>query len=240
MNNIEQISQERLVLLNNKTHVYLIKLDLFDSKECIKYLSDDEQIRARNFKIVEKKDQFIITRSILRILLSIAMSKSYEKINIFYEESGKPSVKDLLNGKPIGFNVSHSGNYALIAVSLSNKVGVDIELMDLHVDYKKLSKRFFSEQEYDELQKVHYDNQRDIFYRIWTQKESFVKATGHGIKFGLKNFSIILDSDCEVGVRVVTSAPVKDSWFTYNIFELDRYKTALTISTKDSDIILHQ
>jgi len=240
MNNIEQISQERLVLLNNKTHVYLIKLDLFDSKECIKYLSDDELIRAENFKIVEKKDQFIITRSILRILLSIAMSKSYEKINIFHEENGKPSIKELLNGKPIGFNVSHSGNYALIAVSLNNKVGVDIELMDLHVDYKKLSKRFFSEQEYDELQKFHYDNQRDIFYRIWARKESFVKATGHGIKFGLKNFSIILDSDCEVGVKVVTSVPLKDSWFTYNIFELDSYKTALTISTEDSDIILHK
>ncbi len=240
MNNIERISQEKLVLLDDEIHIYLIKLDLFDSKECIQYLTMNEKIRAEKFKIVEKKNQFIITRSVLRILLSIVMNKSYKKNDFFYGESGKPSIKELLNNKSIEFNVSHSENYALIAVTLSNKVGIDIQLMDFHIDHKKLSKRYFSEQEYNELKKVHDDNKCDAFYRIWTQKESFVKATGYGLKFGLKHFSILLDNDCKLGVEVVTPVPLKDSWFTYNLMEFDSYKTALTTSTKNSEIILHQ
>ena len=84
MNNIERISQEKLVLLDDEIHIYLIKLDLFDSKECIQYLTMNEKIRAEKFKIVEKKNQFIITRSVLRILLSIVMGKSYKKNDFFY------------------------------------------------------------------------------------------------------------------------------------------------------------
>lgn len=240
MNTLEHILQERLELTDNIIHVYLIQFNLFDSKECIQYLSEDERVRAEKLKIEEKKNQLVITRSILRLLLSSAIGKSYQDIEFFYGEHGKPSIKESLNGKPIEFNISHSGNYALIAITLSRKVGVDIEEVNLNIDHQSLSKRFFSKQEYIRLQGIDAGHQRDAFYSIWAKKESFIKATGKGVAFGLEHFSVSLDGGCQVGMEVITSNQLEDDWFTYNLLEIDDYKTALTTSMKNSEIIIHQ
>jgi 4'-phosphopantetheinyl transferase len=240
MNTFEKILQEKLVLSDNKIHVYLIQFNLFDSKKCIQYLSEDELIRAGKLKIEEKKDQFVITRSVLRLLLSSAVGKSYQDIEFFYGEHGKPSIKESLNKQPIEFNISHSGNYALIAITLSNKVGVDIEKINSDIDHQSLSKRFFSKQENNELQGIDEGQRGDVFYRIWSQKESFIKATGQGVAFGLERFSVSLEEGEQSGTVVTTTASLDEKWFTYNLLELDDYKTALTTSTKNSEIVIHR
>lgn len=240
MNTFEKILQEKLVLSDNKIHVYLIQFNLFDSKKCIQYLSEDEFIRAGKLKIEEKKDQFVITRSVLRLLLSSAVGKSYKDIEFFFGEHGKPSIEESLNNKPIEFNISHSGDYALIAIALSDKVGVDIEKINSDIDHQSLSKRFFSEQENNELQGIDEGQRGDVFYRIWSQKESFIKATGQGIAFGLERFSVSLEEGEQSGTEVTTTASLGEKWFTYNLLELDDYKTALTTSTKNSEIVIHR
>ncbi len=240
MNTLEKILQERLVLSDNKIHVYLIQFNLFDSNECIQYLSEDECIRAEKLKIEVKKNQFVITRSVLRLLLSSAVGKSYQDIDLFYGEHGKPSVNESLNNKPIKFNISHSGGYALIAITLNNKVGVDIEEINLDINHQSLSKRFFSEQEYNELQNIDEGQRCDVFYSVWAKKESFIKATGQGVAFGLERFSVSLEEGCEAGLEVKTPVPIEKVWFTYNLLDLDGYKTALTTSTINSEIIIHQ
>lgn len=240
MNTLDQILQERLVLSDYKIHVYLIQFDLFDTKKCIQYLSEDELVRAEKLKIEEKKSQFVITRSVLRLLLSSAIDKTYQDIEFFYGEHGKPSIKESLNEIPIEFNISHSGNYALIAITLSNEVGVDIEKINSDIDHQSLSKRFFSEQEYNDLQRIDEDHQCDIFYSIWAKKESFIKATGQGVAFGLERFSVSLDEVGKAGLEVKTPVQLEDDWFTYNLLEIDDYKTGLTTSTKYSDIIIHK
>jgi 4'-phosphopantetheinyl transferase len=240
MNTLDQILKERIVLTDNKIHVYLIQFNLFDDKECIQYLSEDELVRAEKLKIEEKKNQFVIARSVLRLLLSSVVGKSYQDIEFFYGEHGKPSIKESLNKQPIEFNISHSGNYALIAITLSHKVGVDIEEIKFDLDHQSLSKRFFSEQEYSELQRINESQQCDVFYSVWAKKESFIKATGQGVAFGLERFSVSLDEESETGLKVKTPVQLEDDWFTFNLLELYDYKTALTTSTKYSDIIIHK
>jgi len=240
MINLEKILQERLDLSVNNIHVYLIKLNLFDSKTCIQYLSEDERIRSEKLKIEEKKKQFIISRSVLRLLLSSAVGKPYQDIEFFYGGHGKPSINESINTKLIEFNISHSGNYALIAITLSNKIGVDIEEINIDLDHQSLSKRFFSKQEYDELQRIDESQQCDAFYSIWSKKESFIKATGKGVAFGLDQFSVSLDEGHEAGVDVKTPVQLEDAWFTYELQKIDGYKLALTTSTKDTEIIFHK
>ncbi len=239
MNTLEQILQERLVLSDNKIHVYLIQFDLFDNKQCIQYLSEDERIRAEKLKIDEKKNQFVIARSVLRLLLSSALGKSYQNIEFFYGEHGKPGIIESLNNKPIEFNISHSGNYALIAITLSNKVGVDIEEVNFDTDYQSLSKRFFSENEKNELISLGDELQLDTFYRIWARKESFIKATGKGVAFGLDRFSVTLDEAIDGGMEVLTFTPSNDKWFCYDLIKIDNYKTALTTCDMTCDVVIH-
>ena len=239
MNNLEQILQEKLLLSDNKIHIYLIQFDLFDNKQCIQYLSEEERTRAEKLKIEEKKNQFVITRSILRLLLSRAIGKPYQDIVFLYGEHGKPSINESLNNKPIEFNVSHSGNYALIAITLSNKVGVDIEEVNFDTDYQSLSKRFFSENEKKELIKIGNELQLDSFYRVWARKESFIKATGKGVAYGLDQFTVTLDETIDGGTEVLTFNSLDDKWFCYDLINIDNYKTALTTTNKTCDVVIH-
>ncbi len=237
MKSIDQISTIKLDLSDEKIHVFLFQLDLFNYKDLIPCLSEDERIRADKLKIEQKKNQFVITRGLLRQLLSKCMEKGPGEIEFFFGQHCKPYINDKCNNKSIEFNVSHSGDYALIAITLENTVGVDIEKINPGIDYQSLSNRFFSNKEKYEL--ISFDNNEklDAFYRAWVRKESFIKATGKGIAFGLDFFSVSLDEDNNTGTEVDSPDAENNKWYCYDLINLDDYKTALTVNRKGVDIV---
>ena len=81
--------------------------------------------------------------------------------------------------------------------------------------------------------------QLDTFYRIWARKESFIKATGKGVAYGLDQFSVTLDETIDGGTEVLTFNPLDDKWFCYDLINIDNYKTALTTTNKTCDIVIH-
>ena len=97
------------------------------------------------------------------------------------------------------FNLSHSGSRVLCMVSAdagghAGAVGCDLEQMDA-VDLR-LARRFFSPEEADRLEALESrEAQRELFYRLWTLKESFLKATGAGLSGGLAGFTVELGED---------------------------------------------
>lgn len=106
-----------------------------------------------------------------------------------------------------GFNLSHSGSYALCSVVVPDQkteedtaVGCDVELVGEF--RRKVVERFFSktEQEHIFSQKEE-DTQRDLFYRYWVLKESFVKATGRGLGIDLRSFEIRFVEDQPILTR---------------------------------------
>lgn len=91
-------------------------------------------------------------------------------------EQGKPVMK----GFPLQFNISHSGDYVLLAVA-ECAVGVDIQ-RHTRVDFRRLSKRFFSPREVQELTDCDSEaDARALYFRLWTQKEAYGKLKGCGI-----------------------------------------------------------
>ena len=88
--------------------------------------------------------------------------------------------------KPIHFNISHSGEYAICAVSKTNKVGIDIEeIKDIPlIDFDNE----FSKKELEEIYNA--ENPLQLFYTYWTQKEAFLKAIGSGLNVPLNKVAI--------------------------------------------------
>jgi len=240
MNSNHQLLEKKIELSEEHIHVFLLRLDLFDCNEFLSSLSEDECERAQRLKIEEKKQQFVITRGVLRKFLSNCLNTMPEEINIFYGEHNKPYLKQQCNNQTIEFNISHSGNYALIALTLENKVGIDIEKVNYEIDYQSLSKRFFSEKEKEELLILDRDKQLDAFYRAWVRKESFIKATGKGIAFGLDQFSVALNKNIKNRIEIISSDLINEQWYCYDLMNVDNYKTALTTCSKETDIIFYQ
>lgn len=107
----------------------------------------------------------------------------------FEDKKGKPQLKQ----SDLQFSVSHSGEYAVIAVSKKIPVGVDIEYTKRSVDFQAIAKRFFAPGEYEALNHLTSASKIEAFYRCWTRKEAFVKADGAGLSYPLSDFEVAVD-----------------------------------------------
>jgi 4'-phosphopantetheinyl transferase len=140
-------------------------------------LSPDEIERALRFRADEDRDLFIVSRGILRKILSRYVSEPAEKLVFRYGSKGKPYLRDRPD---LQFNLAHSGGFAVYAIS-GEELGVDIELVKPSTDWQKISQRFFSPREVDELERLDPTQQLRGFFSCWARKEAYIKATGEGI-----------------------------------------------------------
>lgn len=113
-----------------------------------------------------------------------------KEIKYYYGENGKPY---LAGGQNIYFNLSHSEETVICAVSLW-EVGCDIEKIS---DYKlQVAKKFFCEAEYGLIaSQTTNEARQNMFFRLWTLKESFIKLKGMGMSMPMNSFSIKFDTD---------------------------------------------
>jgi 4'-phosphopantetheinyl transferase len=152
-------------------------------------LSADERARRDRFKIEAVKRRFAIARASMRQLLAKAAGRDPRDIRFDYGPQGKPSIARAGNPGDIRFNLSHSGDTAVLAVTVGREVGVDVERLRDNVDFQKLARRFFSPVEAATLNRLAGDDLKRRFFRIWTAKEAYIKAVGLGLRIPLDQFA---------------------------------------------------
>ncbi len=121
-----------------------------------------------------------------RILADVLKTdyKIEECPEILRDEMGKPYLKDF----PLHFNVSHSGEYLAIAIS-KMLVGIDIQ------EPKKIRDGMYRKVVQPQEQSLIGENRQKDFLRLWTLKESFVKAEGKGLCISMKDYFIEKEKD---------------------------------------------
>lgn len=153
-------------------------------------LPEDEKARGARFIKPDDQKKFFMSRKILRDVLAYYTKIPPEKIVFSIGKNGKPYLAET----PIQFNLSHSGDCLLMAVTAENEIGVDVECVRKTQDFLALAQRFFARSEYEAILKyLHEDERMAAFYRCWTRKEAFIKATGLGLSFGLSDFEVLVD-----------------------------------------------
>ena len=171
-------------LLPNEVHIWRENLDNAKPflEDLTRILSEDELVRARRFHFEQHRQRFIAARAILRDILSRYLNIEPCEINFGYEARGKPFLEQNLHENKLSFIVSHSQNLALYAVSLNNSIGVDLECISSTTDVVSLAQRFFSPSEFAVIESAPQEQQHQLFFRYWTCKEAYLKATGTGLK----------------------------------------------------------
>src|SRR5580700_10611474 len=103
-------------------------------------LAQDEIERAARYRLEHAKNSFIVTRAVMRMLLSMYLGGSPENLRFSYGLKGKPALE---NESGLRFNMSHSGNRALVAMADSIEIGVDIEEVRPLDDMNDIARSFF-------------------------------------------------------------------------------------------------
>ncbi|RWS07595.1 L-aminoadipate-semialdehyde dehydrogenase-phosphopantetheinyl transferase-like protein [Dinothrombium tinctorium] len=218
-------------------------------------LQRDEIERVQRFVYRRDLKQALIGRLMIRKCLSQSLQLPYDKLSLTRSESGKPilaSSSDL----PFDFNVSHSGNFVVLAADERSKIGVDV--MDFKYDRRKDLRDFFktmnrqfSESEWKYIRSDGLSDQQMYFrfIRLWCLKESFVKAEGIGITFDLRRISfhcktlelnessMITDSEIQVDNKILNNWIFEESLLDSNhcvtvAYESDESKAASDYESK--------
>lgn len=186
----------------NGKHIYVYAADTS--------VLDSEKQFAEGYDRVSKQRQDKIDRMVFRkdkqlslgaeLLLQRCLKEhgivSYEPATA---KHGKPYLKEWTvcgqtEKEPVCFNLSHSGERVMCVLS-GQEVGCDVEkVKDMEL---AVAKRFFTEREYLQVAaQPEKEARNDMFFRIWTRKESYMKATGLGMQLAPESF----DADPEYGI----------------------------------------
>lgn len=188
-------------------------------------LSTDEQERTQKFAFEKDTNQYTLARGILRVLLGHYINVAPQSITFSYHTHGKPYLKDF---PEIQFNISHSNEMVILALNYDALLGIDIECLERKVDVDGVAKGFFNDKEYSRLLNLHGIAKKRLFFYQWTAKEAFVKATGRGLSFDLKDIEIVLNTKEEPKIATLHDPSENAAnWTLYAISFIPRYVAVL-------------
>ena len=163
------------------------------------WLPQDEINKVDRYIQPSAQVQGLMVRGYLRAILSQHGTLKPNEWQFEYGEKGKPRLTPAqfaLSG--IDFNLSHSGDWLLLAIyqqplgMLPLELGVDIERCRSRTNIDSILNHYFSEPETAALLALPCELQRDRFFDLWALKESYIKAKGLGLALSLKSFGFDL------------------------------------------------
>lgn len=181
-----------LVLKENEVHIWSVQTlgESSSSGDFKDLLSSVEQDRASKFKFETDRRRYITAHAVLRSILAIYVSGPARELQFVTGPYGKPKLAPI-QAKKFEFNLSHSHEVVLIAVTQGREIGVDVEWVRKDFAFDEVAQRFFTTREVAALHALPLHLQREAFYKCWTSKEAFLKAKGTGLSGQLDEVEIV-------------------------------------------------
>ncbi len=193
-------------------------------------LNAQEQARADRIRIAKPRRQFIVARSLLRRLVGGYLDMRPTDVELTFGERGKPAVIDAVNPGNLRFNLSHSHERVIYALTREQEIGVDIEQVRERVRCEDLAQRYFAPGEVDVLMSLPVDQRRRAFFTCWTRKEAIVKAKGTGLGLPLNQFDVAFAPQQPPALLRTRWDPAEaGQWHLYNLDIEDDYAGALAV-----------
>ena len=174
--------------------VTVMHVDLTPNASCeassLLWLSEEEQVRCRQYPLPGPRRRFALCRAALRAILCRQFGCGNERLSFGSSDHGKPFA--LVDEEPaaISFNLSHSGEHGLIALVPHGRLGVDVEECVPRRDFDELSEAVFGPHEQSALARVCGRDRVKLFFRLWTIKEALIKALGLGFTLDATQFEV--------------------------------------------------
>jgi 4'-phosphopantetheinyl transferase len=209
-------------------------------------LDEKETQKINRLKSEKDRHARLTARVFLKQVLAGCTGLAAETIEFTENRYGKPELAPGITDLPVCFNLSHTKDLVVCALTLGHPIGVDIENVHRQVNLS-IADRFFSNQEAEVISQADTCLKQSLFFRFWTLKEAYVKATGRGLATGFDPFSFVLDPD---EIQVVFHPAVQDDpgqdqhgqgdgpaisghWQFFQFSPVQGYMAAVAVNKKD-------
>ncbi len=227
-----------MLITPSEVHVWRAEVDRpsAEIEQFVQILAPDEQQRSQRFRFEKDRKKFVIARGLLRMILARYLSVSSDRVLFSYSSKGKPAIANTYPMGELCFNVSHSHQMALYAIALNRPVGIDLEHIR-PIEAVALSQRFFLPSEAIVIRSLIGTEQHQVFFRGWTQKEAYLKATGDGLG-QLASVEVALTESMRL-ISIDGDVNIAAQWFVQEIAMPDcatEYAAALVVKGAQPDL----
>ena len=179
---------------SNFLHVWRLQLKGDSSFEAHRrsILSSDELARASRFHFPVHANRFITSRMAIRTILGAYLGISPSDLAFEQTQYGRPFLSAALNPLMLSFNLSHSQDLGVLAISPHKGLGIDVEAIREDFGGEDVAKSHFAPAEFRELLSLPEAQLPQAFFNCWTRKEAYVKALGAGLQIPLDSFEVSL------------------------------------------------
>jgi 4'-phosphopantetheinyl transferase len=182
------------VRLPGAEEIHLWRTDLDESSGpdglLFRTLSPPEQERARRFILEQPRQRYIAGRAWLRSVLGAYLKLAPSAVPLTTSAHGKPGLAPATDGAGLRFNLSHSGHFALLAVTAGREIGVDVQTILADETWPAIAGRCFTPEEWAHVQALPPDGQATAAAEIWTRKEAAGKTLGLGLSSPVWSLSL--------------------------------------------------
>lgn len=190
------------------------------------WLSREEQARAARYSLPLHRERFLAARAQLRWILAQRVGCRPGEVSMTLGPQGKPELAP--HQHVCHFNLSHSGDLALVGVHSDSELGVDIERDRPQTDGMGLARRFFTPRETAWLAALAPEERVAGFGRLWTCKEAWMKSDGRGLTLPLQQVEV---SFAEGGAALNAVATPRRSWWVEELRIAPEYRAAVVMAS---------
>ena len=223
---------DKRILKRNEVHIWMIDLDQEHQQvdRLAKCLSEAEGRRASRFHFERHRRRYIVSQGGMRHILGTYLDTEPGRLHFEQGDHGKPYLSGPLADSGIQFNLTHSHEIAILALTQRMEIGVDVEYIREKEDADSLAARYFSPEEQKAYFSLPGDQRNQAFYNCWTRKEAFIKAIGEGLSYPLDRFDVNLVPGQPARLLKIENDPVEASHWTLEAFQPDEgYAAAVAL-----------
>lgn len=231
-----------MAISHNEIHLWYAYDDsIKDSSLLSQYLNilnDEERVQQQRFHFEKHRHQYLITRATVRSVLSYyAPEISPAQWTFEKNEYGKPSITNKNVAVPLRFNISHTDQLIVMAVTLDRDLGVDVEYLPRLGKMLEIANSFFSPAEAQQLLALPAELQRNRFFDLWTLKEAYIKACGMGLSIPLDHFSYSFSDNGKISIDFKSERNDQpEYWQFWQMRPNDDYKVAMAIKSDATNV----
>ena len=220
-----------LELLRGEVHVWRARFrdEEADTIGAWALLSEEERRQAAQFRFPEEARRYASAHVVLRDILLRYGALVRAPLTIVAGPKGQPLLSQAPDLPKVRFSFSHSRSFALLAITLDQCVGVDVEHVSHAADWEAITTRYFSSEECQALVALPKQQGSRAFLSLWTLKEAYVKALGEGFSRPFDSFTILPSPDGALRLEDQTDSTAASTWSFLELTPDEQYLGALAL-----------
>lgn len=223
---------KQLSVSSSEVHIWRVLIDrpTLPVEQLAKMLSADELTRAERFYFERDRNRFIVARAALRTILGSYLGVAAKQVQFCYGHRGKPALAPIQAKSGLEFNLSHSGEVAVCAVTRDRDIGIDVEFIRPITEAEQIAKRYFSVRENASFQALPNSEKQAGFFYHWTRKEAHLKAEGEGLSANSDRFDTSVAM--EEAKMLESSDRTCNRWFLQEFTPAPNYIATVAVEGK--------